>query len=165
MFKLFLLAEETPADSGCLEMLPSLGIIALMFVLLYFLMIRPQRKQEKEQQQMRDALAVGDEVTTIGGIVGKVVAVHEETVIIETSKDKTHIRFLRRAIGTIDVKAEDNVVPLKEAAPAPAEQKPAAAPKKKKAKTSIEPAQVKEDVAPAPEADAQTPADAEPKND
>ena len=78
---------------------------------------------------MRDNIAIGDEITSIGGIVGKVVAVYEETVIIETSKDKTHIRLLRRAIGSIDVKAEDNA-----AVPVKAKETPAEAPAEAPAK-------------------------------
>ena len=56
---------------------------------------------------MRDSLQVGDEVTTIGGIIGKVVSIKGETFVLETTREKTKIRFLRGAIRTIDVKAED----------------------------------------------------------
>ena len=78
-----------------------------MFVLLYFFMIRPQKKQEKKDAEMRDSLEVGDEVTTIGGIIGKVVSIKGETFVLETTKDKTKIRFLKGAIRTVDVKAAD----------------------------------------------------------
>ena len=73
----------------------------------YFFMIRPQKKQEKEINEMRNNLAVGDEVTTIGGIIGKVVSIREETVLIETSHDRTRIRILKTAVSRVDVKAED----------------------------------------------------------
>ena len=56
---------------------------------------------------MRDGLQVGDEITTIGGIIGKIVSVKEETCVIETSRDKTRIRILKSAVKTVDVKAED----------------------------------------------------------
>ena len=56
---------------------------------------------------MRDALQVGDEITTIGGVIGRVVSIKEETVTIETSRDRTKIRFLRSAIRSVDVKAEE----------------------------------------------------------
>ena len=85
----------------------SIGMIVLLFVFLYFFMIRPQKKQEKKDAAMRDALQVGDEVTTIGGIIGKVVSIKGETFVLETTKDKTKIRFLRGAIRTVDVKAAD----------------------------------------------------------
>lgn len=82
-------------------------MIVVLFVVLYFFMIRPQKKQEKKDQEMRNALCVGDEVTTIGGIIGKVVSIKEETFVLETTKDKTKIRFLRGAIRSVDVKAAD----------------------------------------------------------
>ena len=78
-----------------------------LFVAMYFFMIRPQKKQEKEQNAMRNNLAVGDEITTIGGIIGKVVSIKEETCVIETSRDLTRIRILKSAISRVDVKAED----------------------------------------------------------
>lgn len=74
---------------------------------IYFFMYRPQKKQEKEQAAMMSALSVGDEVTTIGGIIGRVVRIKEETCVIETSKDGTKIRILKSAIKSVDVKAED----------------------------------------------------------
>ena len=85
----------------------SIIIIVLMFVALYFFMIRPQKKQEKAVNDMRNNLQVGDEITTIGGIIGKIVSIKEETITIETSHDRTKIRFLRSAVRCVDVKAED----------------------------------------------------------
>ena len=82
-------------------------MIVAMIAVFYFLMYRPQKKQEKETKAMRNSLEVGDEVTTIGGIVGEIVSIREETVMIETGKDKTKIRVLRGAIKTVDVKASE----------------------------------------------------------
>jgi preprotein translocase subunit YajC len=79
------------------------GLLAIM----YFMMIRPQKKQEKEQNDMRNNLAVGDEITTIGGIIGKIVSIKEETCVIETSHERTKIRILKTAVSRVDVKAED----------------------------------------------------------
>ena len=90
------------------NMLPLLGIVFL-FVIMYLFMIRPQKKQERKDAEMRDALAVGDEVTTIGGIIGKVVSIKEETFVLETTKDRTKIRFLKGAIRSVDVKIADVV--------------------------------------------------------
>ena len=92
--------------SGLEGMVPLLGIVFL-FVIMYFFMIRPQKRQQQEDAMMRDSLAVGDEVTTIGGIIGKVVSIKEETFVLETTKDRTKIRFLKGAIRTIDVKIAD----------------------------------------------------------
>jgi preprotein translocase subunit YajC len=85
----------------------SLIFIGIMFVAMYFLTIRPQKKAEKEAAAMRNSLEVGDEVTTIGGIIGRIVSIKEETCVIETSRDGTKIRFLKSAISKVDVKAED----------------------------------------------------------
>ena len=85
-----------------------LGIVAVV-IFFYFFMIRPQKKQEKEEREMRNALQVGDEVTTIGGIIGKVVSIKEETFVLETTKDRTKIRFLKGAIRSVDVKIADIV--------------------------------------------------------
>ena len=100
----------------------SIAMIVVLFVVLYFFMIRPQKKQEKKDSEMRNALQVGDEVTTIGGIIGKVVSIKGETFVLETTKDKTKIRFLRGAIRSVDVKAADiaaAVMGVKDGEPAP----------------------------------------------
>ena len=83
--------------------------IGLMIVFFYFFAIRPQKKQEKKDAEMRNQLQVGDEVTTIGGIIGKVVSIKEETFVLETTKDRTRIRFLRGDIRSVDVKIADVV--------------------------------------------------------
>ena len=85
----------------------SILMIVLMCVALYFFLIRPQKKQERETNDMRNNLQVGDEITTIGGIIGKIVSIKEETVMIETGHDRTKIRILRTAVRNVDVKAED----------------------------------------------------------
>jgi preprotein translocase subunit YajC len=82
-------------------------LIVVMFVVLYFFMIRPQKKQEREVNNMRNNLQVGDEITTIGGIIGKIVSIKEETVMIETGHDRTKIRILKTAVRNVDVHAED----------------------------------------------------------
>ena len=90
-----------------MQSIGSILIIVVMFVALYFFMIRPQKKQEKETNDMRNNLKVGDEITTIGGIIGKVVSIKEETVMIETGHDRTKIRILKTAVRNVDVHAED----------------------------------------------------------
>jgi preprotein translocase subunit YajC len=97
----FLLAGA--ASGNVIQIVMIVGMIAIF----YFLLIRPQKKQEKAANAMRDALQIGDEVTTIGGIIGAIVSIKEETVVIETTRDGTKIRFLRSAIRSVDVKAED----------------------------------------------------------
>jgi preprotein translocase subunit YajC len=85
----------------------SLLLPVVLIAVFYFFMLRPQKKQEKEVNAMRENLVVGDEITTIGGIIGKVVSIKEETCMIETGRDKTRIRILKSAVKTVDVKAED----------------------------------------------------------
>ena len=123
----FMLDTATEGGTGG-SMWLSIGMIAILFVFLYFFMIRPQKKQEKKDAEMRGALQVGDEVTTIGGIIGKVISIKGETFVLETTRDKTKIRFLIAAIRSVDVKAADIAAAVIEAenkAEAPAEQTPA----------------------------------------
>ena len=82
-------------------------VMIVMVIGLFWFSSRSQKKREKEAADMRDSLAVGDEVTTIGGIIGKVVSIKGETFVLETTKDRTKIRFLKGAIRNIDVKAAD----------------------------------------------------------
>ena len=98
-------AGETTNQGG--GMWGTLIMVGLLFVFLYFFMIRPQKKQEKKDADMRNSLAVGDEVTTIGGIIGKVISIKEDTFVLETTREKTQIRFLKGAVRTIDVKVAD----------------------------------------------------------
>lgn len=92
---------EQSAEMGTVSIVPSIIMLALMFALMYFMIIRPQKKKEKEAQEMRDSLQIGDEVTTIGGIVGIVVRKNEDTktVVIETGGDRSKIRVKMWAIS------------------------------------------------------------------
>ena len=103
-------AGTTTTGSNDLSGLLSLLIFPLLLVIMYFFMIRPQRKQEKEAAAMRDSLSVGDEITTIGGIIGRVINVKDDTFVLETTRDRTRIRFERSAIKRIDRKYDAPVV-------------------------------------------------------
>lgn len=76
----------------------SLIFLILMFVVMYFILIRPQKKKEKESKAMQSSLQVGDEIVTIGGIVGLVVQVNEDTVVIETTSNRNKLRIKNWAI-------------------------------------------------------------------
>ena len=120
----FLLDTTTTTGGG--TFFENWGMIIMLVALVavfYFFMIRPQKKQEKKDAEMRGALQVGDEVTTIGGIIGKVVSIKEDTFVLETTKDKTKIRFLRGAIRSVDVKAADIASTIMEAKEPVAEEK------------------------------------------
>ena len=104
---MFNLLTNTNTEGNLLSSLLPLGMLVIMFVAMYFLTIRPQKKAEKEANEMRNNLEIGDEITTIGGIVGKIVSIKEETCVIETSKNGTKIRILKQAVRNVDVKAQD----------------------------------------------------------
>lgn len=97
--------EAAPAQST--GMLGMLLPIILMVAVFYFVGIRPQKKQEKEAKAMRDGLAIGDEIVTIGGIVGRIVNKREDSIVIETSSDRTKIKIETWAIKNVVKKAND----------------------------------------------------------
>ena len=104
--------DTATTEGGLLANLSGLLPLAfpiLLLVLMYFLMIRPQQKKQKEEQKMRNNLRVGDELTTIGGIRGRVVAIKDDTITLETSNDRTKIVFEKAAIGTVHTKHEDPI--------------------------------------------------------
>ena len=108
MNNLFMLDAVQPTQGN---MLVSILPFVLMIVVFYFFLIRPQKKQEKETAAMRNSLGVGDEVTTIGGIVGRITHVKDDIVTIETGADRNKIRFRRSAIATVDKKYGEEKAP------------------------------------------------------
>lgn len=88
--------EGGAASGGSWQMIL---LLVVMVGVMYLTMIRPQRKRQKEEQAMRDNISIGDEITTIGGIMGRVVTVKEDSIIIETGADRTKLRILRTAVG------------------------------------------------------------------
>ena len=97
-------ASTTTPTTG--DLFGSMLLPLLMFgalIVMFVFMGRKQKKQDKEIADMRNGLRVGDEVTTNGGIIGRIVQVKEETVVLETSRDGTKIRFLKSAIARVDV--------------------------------------------------------------
>jgi len=105
MFGILTATTEPVNPAG--SWITTIGMIVVLFVVFYFFGIRPQKKQEKEVNAMRNSIQVGDEITTIGGIIGKVISIKEETLMIETGHDRTKIRILKTAVRSIDVHAED----------------------------------------------------------
>ena len=102
------------------ETLMSLAPLLILIVLMYFLMIKPQKKKDKQISEMRNSLQVGDEVITIGGICGKVVIVKEQHLIIETGADRNRMQITRWAVQQ-NVTATERVKAEREAAKAAAE--------------------------------------------
>ena len=82
--------------------------LILIVVVMYFLMIRPQRKQQKKEQEMRNNIRVGDEITTIGGICGRVIKVTDETLVIETGADRNKMTIKKWALQSCDTVHEND---------------------------------------------------------
>ena len=91
----------TPAGGG----MTSLLMIVAMFAVFYFLMIRPENKRKKEAEQMRSAVKTGDEIVTIGGIIGTVVSVKDDKFVMETSADQVRIELAKWAISSNETAA------------------------------------------------------------
>lgn len=91
-------ATATGTNSG--SMISTIVLMVVLFGGMYFLMIRPQKKQQKKDQEMRESTQIGDEITTIGGIMGRVVTVKEDSLIIETGADRNKMKIARWAIQT-----------------------------------------------------------------
>ena len=89
----------------------SIVMLVLMFALMYFLMIRPEKKRKQKAEEMRNSLKVGDEVTTIGGITGTICAVKDETIVIETGADRVRIEFTKWAISNKGTQTNQNATP------------------------------------------------------
>ncbi len=102
-------ASGAGQTGGTMSMLISLVPILLMVVLMYFMLIRPQNKRKKAEQKMRDNLQVGDDITTIGGIMGRVVSIKDESesIVIETGADRSKVRIKKWAIGSCDTVHDD----------------------------------------------------------
>ena len=110
-----------------MEQYASLIMIVVMFAIIYFLMIRPENKRKKQAEEMRNSLKKGDQITTIGGIVGRIVMVTDDTIVIETSDDRVRMELTKWAVSTNNTQQQN-----------------AAADKKDKKADKEEPAKVEE---------------------
>ena len=89
-------------------------MLVLLFAMMYFFMIRPENKRKKKMQEMRDSLKKGDTITTIGGIVGKIVRIGDDTIVFETSEDRVRIEVAKWAISTTGIQTDEVVDTKKE---------------------------------------------------
>ena len=92
---------ETTA-SGAGSILSMLVPLLLLIVFMYLIIYLPQKKQDKKDANMRNSIEIGDEVTTIGVIIGRVAAIKEDTFVLETGSDRVKIRFRRSAIASVE---------------------------------------------------------------
>lgn len=89
-------------------------MLIIMVAVMYFLMIRPENKRKKKAQEMRDNLKKGDVITSIGGIVGKIVSVNKDTIIIETSEDRVRMELTKWAVSSVGVQSSEQPEEKKE---------------------------------------------------
>ena len=111
----------TPAGGG----MTSIIMIVAMIAVFYFLMIRPENKRKKEAEQMRSAVKTGDQITTIGGIIGTVVNVKDDKIVMETSADQVRVELAKWAISSNETAAEAKKAEAKKAQEAKAKAKAA----------------------------------------
>ena len=101
-------------------------MLVVMLAIMYFLMIRPENKRKKKAQEMRDSLKKGDVITSIGGIIGKIVSVGKDTIVIETSDDRVRMELTKWAVSSVGVQSGEQPEEKKE------EKKPAMKEEEKK---------------------------------
>ena len=94
----FLETTVNSAGSMITLVLPMLIVIVFFYLILYL----PKKRQEKKDAEMRNSIDVGDEVTTIGGVVGRVASIKDDTFVLETTSDRVKIRFRRSAISSVE---------------------------------------------------------------
>ncbi len=88
------------------QFIQSFGLPIILLVVFYFLLIAPQRKKEKKIREMRANLNEGDQVVTIGGIMGKLISVKEDIVVVEVGSDRVKLKLAKWAIGSVVDKDE-----------------------------------------------------------
>ena len=98
-----LFLTETSTAAGGSSMIV---MLVLMFAIFYFFIIRPENKKRKKTEEMRSSLSLGDEIVTIGGIIGIIVSMKEDSLVIETGSDRSKVRLARWAISGKNTTAE-----------------------------------------------------------
>lgn len=106
MNPILLMAPTQQGAAGSSNPMSMIIMVVALFAVMYFMMIRPQKKRQKEEQELRASIEIGDEIVTIGGIVGRVVTIRENDIIIETGSDRNKMKIERWAINTNKTKAE-----------------------------------------------------------
>ena len=101
-------------NTGTQSLVPQFVILIVFIALMYFIMIKAQKKKDKEVQDMRSNVQVGDEIVTIGGICGRIVKTKEDSVVIQVGADKTKFEIKKWAISTVEKKSETRKVDREE---------------------------------------------------
>ena len=118
----FLTDTGVPAGAG---MGSTIIMLVLMLAIFYFMLIRPENKRKKDAEQMRSSVKKGDQITTIGGVIGTVVDVKENNIVLETSADQVRIEFAKWAISSNETATEAAKAEAKKAQEAKAKAKAA----------------------------------------
>lgn len=110
MYNLFLSTAEsaTTEGGGLMSLLSTLPMILIFVLFAYFLLYRPQKKQERTINEMRNSLRVGDEIATNGGILGKIIQIKEDFIIIETGNNKTKMKIAKWGIRSVEHREEED---------------------------------------------------------
>ncbi len=103
MLSTYLVAEATAAAAG--SGFSTIIMLVAFIAIFYFMIFRPQKKQEKEVAKMRDNLQIGDEISTNGGILGRVVKIKDDIVTIETGSDKNKLKIFKWAVRAVEIPA------------------------------------------------------------
>ena len=113
LMMVFLFASCAPADAAAAEGTAAGGgysmiiMIVVMIAIFYFFLIRPENKKKKAAEEMRSSLSVGDQITTIGGMIGRIVMVKSESIVFETSEDRVRIEIAKWAISSKGKQTEE----------------------------------------------------------
>ena len=102
MSNLTVLAAASSSSSSGMSLLTSFLPMLIILVVFYFMLISPQSKKDKALKKMREELSIGDEITTIGGIVGRVVSIKDDTILIESGSDRTKVRIKKFAVQEVE---------------------------------------------------------------
>ena len=102
MSNLTVLAAASSSSSSGMSLLTSFLPMLIILVVFYFMLIRPQSKKDTALKKMREELSIGDEITTIGGIVGRVVSIKDDTILIESGSDRTKVRIKKFAVQEVE---------------------------------------------------------------
>ena len=107
--------DKMPALSDYGAIIAQFLPFVVLIVVFYFFLIRPQRKRDKQERDMRNSIEIGDEISTIGGFIGRVVSIKDDVLVIESSSDRTKLKIYRWAIRGKEAPATETVEAPKEA--------------------------------------------------
>ena len=107
--------DKMPALSDYGAIIAQVLPFVVLIVVFYFFLIRPQRKRDKQERDMRNSIEIGDEISTIGGFIGRVVSIKDDVLVIESSSDRTKLKIYRWAIRGKEAPATETVEAPKEA--------------------------------------------------